>query len=52
MNDAPIADVDPPDIRRCALCCEIALYGFGPTSFPLQPAERGLAARRHEGEWA
>jgi hypothetical protein len=41
MDGEPIADVDPPDIRRCTVCGKIAPYGFDPPGFPLQPAEAG-----------
>jgi hypothetical protein len=54
MDDEPIADVDPPDIR-CTVCGKIAPDGFGPPGFPLQPAEAWYCgSHREEGErlWA
>jgi hypothetical protein len=53
--DEPVSPVDPPGSRRCAVCGEAAPYGFGPPSFPLQPAEAWYCGtHRQEGEraWA
>jgi hypothetical protein len=50
-----VGDIDPPAMRRCAVCGEGASYGFGPPGFSLQPAEAWYCgAHRHEGErvWA
>jgi hypothetical protein len=37
--DEPPPTLDPPEVRKCAVCGEGAGYGFGPPGFPLQPAE-------------
>jgi hypothetical protein len=43
------------DLRRCAVCGKLAPYRFGPSGFPLQPAEAWYCGtHRDEGErlWA
>ena len=52
LMDEPGPEIDPPEARRCAICGEAALYGFGPPGGPAQPAD--CAAHRQEGDrcWA
>ena len=49
--DEPTPVLDPPEIRRCAVCGEGASFGFGAPGSPAQPVEAWYcAAHREEGE--
>jgi hypothetical protein len=52
VMDEPSLVIDPPDIRRCAICGDAgASYGFGPPGNPAPPAEAWYCAtHREEGE--
>jgi hypothetical protein len=50
LMDEPTPTLDPPDIRRCAICGEPwASYGFAPPGSPPQAAEAWYCATHREG---
>jgi hypothetical protein len=52
VMDEPTPPLDPPALRRCAICGEPwASYGFGPPGNPAQAAEAWYCGtHREEGE--
>jgi hypothetical protein len=52
-DDTSIADIDPPESRRCVVCGERACFGFGPPGNPALDANAWYcSAYREEGERA
>ena len=49
--DEPSPEIDPGMIRRCAVCGELASYGFGPPGGPVQQADAWYyGTHRQEGD--
>lgn len=49
-EDEPIPSLDPPTIRRCAVCGETASYRFGPPGGSSAAEARYCAGHRDDGE--